>query len=369
MGMARERTDRGHMNEKLNLRSFYLRLLRKIWLIPLAGIIGAVLALGIYTLVTVTFGPARSYQTRSQFYIKFAYDENAGTLVDHYNAYTWNSLMSSNEVLNKIMEELDDDSITSQQVINAITAEIPSDVRVLLVTVKENSVMTTDAITTAVIASLESYGKTNEAFDSIKLLNTEEPQLVTYTDRSTVAVVFGFCLGVFAAILLLLLLDALDDAVYVPEDLEERCGLPLIGVLFKNEDKAVAAAEVFKVDLIATGKTLTEGATELLFISADSIRDEKHSEEDLQSFKKALGSKCPEAVNTMRAISIPGKVLDNYRKIATCDGVILAVPYGKRCGSMVEHTIAQLKKHGCRIVGVVLTRADLKFMKTYYRLK
>jgi hypothetical protein len=36
---------------------------------------------------------------------------------------------------------------------------------------------------------------------------------------------------------------------------------------------------------------------------------------------------------------------------------------------MVEHTIAQLKKHGCRVVGVVLTRADLKFLKTYYRLK
>ena len=366
--MARERTDRGHMNEKLNLRSFYLRLLRKIWLIPLAGIIGAVLALGIYTLVTVTFGPARSYQTRSQFYIKFAYDENAGTLVDHYNAYTWNSLMSSNEVLDKIMEGLDE-GLSREYVVNTITAEIPSDVRVLLVTVKDNNKDLTDAITTAVIASLESYGKTNEAFDSIKLLNSEEPQLVTYTDRSTVAAVFGLCIGIFVAILALLLLDALDDAVYVPEDLEERCGLPLIGVLFKNEDKAVAAAEVFKVDLIANGKTLTEGATELLFISADSIRDEKHSEEDLQSFKKALGSKCPEAVNTMRAISIPGKVLDNYRKIATCDGVILAVPYGKKCGTMVEHTIAQLKKHGCRIVGVVLTRADLKFMKTYYRLK
>ena len=36
---------------------------------------------------------------------------------------------------------------------------------------------------------------------------------------------------------------------------------------------------------------------------------------------------------------------------------------------IVFNSIAQLKKHGCRIVGVVLTRADLKFMKTYYRLK
>ncbi len=368
MGMARERTDKGHMNEKLNLRSFYLRLLKKIWLVPLAGVIGALIALGIYTLVTVTFGPAKSYQTRSQFYIKFAYDENAGTLVDHYNAFTWSSLMSSDEVLDKILEGLDE-NISGQQVVNDITAEIPSDVRVLLVTVKDNDRDLTGAITTAVIASLESYGKTNEAFDSIKLLNTEEPQLVTYTDRSFVAAMFGLVLGIIGAVMALFLMDALDDAVYVPEDCEERCGYPILGVVFKGEDKGTSAEDVFKVDLIATAKSLTEGATDLLFVSADSIRDEKHSEEDLESLKKALGNKCPEAISTMRAISIPGKVLDNYRKIATCDGVILAVPYGKRCGSMVEHTIAQLKKHGCKIVGIVLTRADLSFLKTYYRLK
>ena len=387
--MATDRTDKGHMNEKLNLRSFYLRLLKKIWIIPLAGIIGALLGLGIYTLVTVTFGPARSYQTRSQFYIKFAYDENAGTLVDHYNAYTWSSLMSSNEVLNEIMAGLaeqgiyemkdegdtespksgDITAVTRKWIVSDITAEIPSDVRVLLVTVKDNDKNLAEAITTAVIRSLESYGKTNEAFDSIQLLNTEKPQLVTYTDRSFVAAMFGLVVGLVGAILVLLLLDALDDAIYVPEDCEKRYDLPVIGVTFKGDDKGSLADEVFKNDLVATTKSLTEGATELLLISTDSIRDDKNSQKDLDSYKKALGSKIPTVIENMSAISVPGTVLENYRRIGSSDGVILAVPYGKKCGTMVDHTVTQLKKHGCRIVGVLLTRADKSFLKTYYRIK
>ena len=60
-----ERNDQRHMDEELNLRSFYLRLIKKIWLIPLLAVIGALLAAGIYTLVTVTFGPEKTYYTES----------------------------------------------------------------------------------------------------------------------------------------------------------------------------------------------------------------------------------------------------------------------------------------------------------------
>lgn len=370
--MTMERADKGHMNETLNLRSFYLRLLKKLWLIPLAGIICALLFLGVYTLVTVTFGPARSYQTTSQFYIKFAYDENARSQVDSYNAYTWNSLMSTDEILDVIMKELQGmgyDSLSGSDVVNDITAEIPSDVRVLLLTVKDNDRERAQAVTDAAVKSLISYGETNDAFDSIKLLNSEKAELVTYTDRSAVAAIFGLVVGLVGAVLVLMLLDAIDDAVYVPEDCETRYGLPVLGVLFKGSDKNNIADEIFRNDLIATCRKYSEGVSDMIFISVDSVQNERHSEEDMDSLLKALGSKCPEVIRDMTAISSPGRVLDNYRKIATSGGVILAVPYGKKCRSMAEHTIGQLRKHGCRIVGVLLTRADRNFMKKYYRIK
>jgi capsular polysaccharide biosynthesis protein len=367
-----DRTDKGHMNEKLNLRSFYLRLLKKLWLIPLAGIICGLVALGIYTLVTVTFGPAKSYQSTSNLYIKFAYDENGKTQVDSYNAYTWDhQVMEFDVVFDKIIENLEAQGysgLDKKQVLEDITAEIPSDVRVLQVTVKDNDRELADAITTAVIGALENFGTVDEAFVSIKLMNSNKAELVTYTDRSLVAAAFGAVVGIVAMLFILLLLDAIDDAVYVPEDAEERYNLPVLGVLFKDSDKAEDSDEIFKNDLIATTRTITAGANDYIFLSADSLQDDSRSKEDLEAFKKALGSKLPENVENIQPISAPGRVLDNYRKISSCGGVILSVPYGVRCGSLVDHTISQLKKHGCRVVGVLLTRCDRRFLKRYYRI-
>ena len=163
------------MDRELNLRSFYLRLIRKIWIIPVSAIIGALLAGGLYTLVTVTYGPQKSYATESKLYIKFAYDEKAGTQVDFYNAFTWNLLVSSDDILPETMNCLEKagvskEEISEQEVIDSVTAEIPSDVRLLLITVKNNSKDHTDLITNAIDESLEKYGISNEAFDSIKLI-------------------------------------------------------------------------------------------------------------------------------------------------------------------------------------------------------
>ena len=47
-----ERGSKGHLDESLNLRSFYLRLLRKIWIIPVAAFVGALLP--IQPLLTLT---------------------------------------------------------------------------------------------------------------------------------------------------------------------------------------------------------------------------------------------------------------------------------------------------------------------------
>lgn len=369
-----ERADKGHMNEKLNLRSFYLRLVKKLWLIPLSGIICGLVALGIYTLATVTFGPARTYQSISNLYIKFAYDENAKTQVDSYNAYTWeHQVMRFDVVSDRIMENLAKEGFAEadkEHVLGDISAQIPSDVRVLQLTVTDNDRELADAITTAAIRALESYGASDEAFDSIKLMNSDKAALVTYTDRSTVAAVFGAVMGMAAMFLILLLLDAVDDAVYVPEDAERRYDLPILGVLFKDADKAGDSSdEIFRNDLIATVRTITKGVKDLVFLSVDSIDDEKKSLEDLEAFKKALGSKMPESIESIDAISVPGRVLDNYRKISSCTGVILSVPYGARCGSLADHIISQLKKHGCKVVGVLITRSDRKFLKRYYGIR
>ena len=44
----REKETERHLNERLALRFFYLRLLRRIWWIPLASVVGALLFTAVY---------------------------------------------------------------------------------------------------------------------------------------------------------------------------------------------------------------------------------------------------------------------------------------------------------------------------------
>ncbi len=216
---------------------------------------------------------------------------------------------------------------------------------------------TADAILSAAVKSMEHYGRTNEAFDSIKLLGTTEAKPVVYTDRSVVAAVFGAVLCVIATILAMLLLAALNDAIYVPEDAEARYGIPVLGVTFdKNIDG------FFRNELMAACNKFLAGATEVAVISTDSLEDESKSSKDCDMIKQVYSGV------KFIPLSVPGKVLDNYRKIGTADGVILCVPYGVSNGTMTEHIITQLKKHECPVLGIVISRADYKFMRRYYRI-
>lgn len=378
-----ERSSKGHMEEAVNLRSFYLRLLEKIWIIPLSAVIGAALCACIYTLVTVTFGPAKTYSSNAKLYISFAFDENKGTLVDYYNAYTWNNqLKTTDQVLQPVIDNLaeagyvvvaEDDLesaagqnvISRDELVSSIDLDIPSDVRIMVVTVTNRRKEVSDAILKATVSSLENYGEINEAFDSIQLLGSDEARLDKFTDRSVVATIFGAVIGFFAAIFALMLLDAVDDAVYVPEDCEKRYKLPVLGVLFDGEFKD----SFFKNELVAAYDKIVNGADEVVVISADSIENDEISAKDTEKLIKILGSDRTSGGTKLIPMAVPGSVLDNYRKIGTCAGVILCVPYGKRNGAMAEHIIAQLKKHECPVLGLVLVRASGKFMRRYYGLK
>ena len=363
-----EKIENRHMDERLNIRSFYLRLIRKIWILPLSALIGALAGALIYTLVTDTFGPLKTYSADTELYIDFARDDT-GEVVDHYNAYTWkNQLMPSDEVMDVLLDELSKaghSDISKDEVLASATAEIPSDVRIIVVTAKSTDKDRADAINKAAAASLISYGNTNDAFDSITVISQNDAKLVVYSDRTVVAAVFGAIVLLIASILLLMLKDALDDAIYVPEECENRYKLPVLGVLFKDGE----AHEFFDNETKALYEKVLDGASDILFISVDSIDDASKSEEDLESLKKALGNRFADSAAALSPISVPGNVLDNYRKIGTTDGVVLAIPYGKKNIEMAEHTIAQLSKHDCKIFGIYLVRSDLRFMKQYYGLK
>ena len=386
-----------YTDESLNLRSFYLRFLKKIWILPIAALIGAIIAGGIYYLVTVTFGPERRYEAQARFHLTYsddAYIRNAEgeRVLDWYNGATWTNFIFNDhdfllelvknlkeegvdisqermkvleaaggpDISNQLqaLEEVGVDVIKDESKIN-VKGDIISNERFLLVTINETDKELVEKLTDAFIKSLESYPTYNEskAFESIVCMSKSDVYLEKADNRMGVAIVFGAILAVVLAFFAVLLLDAVDEAVYVPEDCEKRYGCPVLGTVFAGNE----VSDLLRGELAGLYDKYTADKENLLFISSDAADDASFSEKDLESVKKTLGSEYDNKLSKVKAISAS--------EIGAADGAILAVPYGKKNAAMTEHLISQLKKIECPVLGIIFTRADLKFIKRYYGIK
>lgn len=386
-----------YTDETLNLRSFYLRFLKKIWILPVAALIGAILAGGIYYLVTVTFGPERRYEAQARFYLTYsddAYIRNAEgeRVLDWYNGATWTNFIFNDhdfllelvktmkeegvdisqermkvleaaggpDISNQLqaLEEVGVDVIKDESKIN-VKGDIISNERFLLVTINETDKELVEKLTDAFIKSLESYPTYNasKAFESIVCTSKSDVYLEKADNRIVVAIIFGAILAAVLAFLAILLIDAVDEAIYVPEECEKRYGIRVLGTVFQGNE----ACDLLRGELAKLYDKYVADKENIVLISSDAANDASFSEKDLESVKKTLGSDYDEKLSKIKAISASD--------IGAAEGAILAVPYGKKNAAMTEHLISQLKKIECPVLGIVFTRADLKFIKRYYGIK
>ena len=353
------------MEENLDLKSFYLRLLKKLWMIPVAAVVGVLLGAGIYYLATVTFGHGQEYASESRFYVTFAYDEEGQTMIDHYNAGTWKQKLTDDKIMDNALEILKGEGIDigRDSLEESIEADIPFDPRVLVITVKNTDAGLVDKITDAIDKSIEKLGTDKpEIFRSIELTAKGETKTVSYKDRTLVAAIFGAIVAVLVLAFGILFMDAVDDSVYVPEECERRYRIPVLGVISKTG----AINDILKNELSASFEQYVGEAKNVYFISTDSVKDSERSGKDLEVLKNVLGEGRSESVKGLTPMEIPGKLLENYRKINESGGVVLGIPMGKKVGTMTEHVISQLKKHKCDVHGIVIVRGDEKFIKRYY---
>ncbi|RKM54244.1 hypothetical protein D6853_13515 [Butyrivibrio sp. X503] len=370
-----DRNKNKYMDETLNLKSFYLRFLKKIWLIPVAALIGALIGAGIYYLVTVAFGAERQYEAQTNFYLTYspeAYitNENGGTMIDYYNSYSWSKLvLPSYDVLDETMKILEAEGVdvTKEEVEASVSADVPSDYRFLVITVKNTDKELINKITDAIIENLKNFPNVSvmHAVDSIDVISRSDIYLEKVDNRIVTATIFGAALAALLAFLIVLLLDAVDDSVYVPEECERRYGIPVLGVV---SDKGNICG-MLKNELTETFEKYVSKAENAFFISTDSMEDYERSGKDLDVLKNVLGNGRSDSVSKLTPMEVPGKELENYRKINASDGVVIGIPMGKKNGAMIEHIISQLKKHDCPVLGTVIVRADEKFIKRYYGIK
>ncbi len=366
--MARKREN--YDNEIVNLRAFYLRLLQKLWIVVVAAAAGAVLGGVIYFLAHVVYGPAREYVTTSTVYIDFAYDEKKGSEVDYYNAYTWNIVLGTDDVLNEVMSNLEasgisETNLSRQQVLECINADIPSDVRVMLLTVKNKDKDLCTALTSAVDDALVTFGRTNEAFEQIKILGVTDAELEVVTDKTATAVCLGAVIGIILSVLWLLILESMNDIIYVPEDAEKRYNLPVIGIM---TSKGQEEPSFYRNELLVFFQNSDNSGKEFAVFSVDDKTGQKFAEDGTERLKDILGSELKKSGITLKPCAMPGNDPAVAEKIKNVEGAFIMASHCKRSGAMIQHMISMLNKLGCQTAGIVITDADKRFLKLYMGL-
>ncbi|MBR0164208.1 MAG: hypothetical protein IJQ12_06010 [Lachnospiraceae bacterium] len=332
-------------NEPLNLRLFYLRLTRRLWLIGIGVLLGAVIGGILYTAVTKVTRP-EMYRGEARFYLHFVENGTQDTVYDYYNAYTWHELIEADTMMGLLTERLAEAgvSLSEEEIKAVLDTELPSDTRLLHVFAVSSNRETVTALIEAVEEAMPVYGEINEVFRSIEVTETIEPFRVTYPERFGTAVFCGAVLGGIAALFAISLMLLFDDAVYVPEQIRLRHDLHVLGIL-----NSTVFAEEKKENLAR----FCRGAKSVRLL-ADPKEVNVH-----------------EAGEEIRAL-LPDEIknhLDFVSDGSDADCVIVLMGQGKENGTMHFHLTDEARQIANDRCAAMLSGVSDAFLRRYYRIR
>lgn len=337
--------------EGVDLKLIFLLLLKKIPAVIISSLAGALLCGGLYGIWHSQALGNRNYEARSQYYITFEEIEDENFFAFYYNGYTWNDLLHSDPILGYAMTLLPE-GYDRSYVDDCVKAEILSDVRVLTTTVTAPSAEEVVLFQNAVEQAVVHYAGIGEKLERIEVILSKEPGLEDVANHLLRAAATGAAGAALLAVLLLLFNIAVADAVYLPQEFEERFDIPCAGV-----DCGFLRAELAANEAQLCGGSNSQGSNSQGSNSKGSSQGEDRSGD-------RVGGEYP-IVDMQRLLDGDESV---FHEIRERGGVILSFPQGKANGKRLARAIHNLKLQDCRIVCARITDADERLLQWYYGL-
>lgn len=221
-------------NTGFEINIFYL--IKKLWnkkfLIIFVTLFCAALAfLGTLFLIKPT------YTATTRFYIVNQSSDNltpedlqaVGYLVNDYK-----EIIVSRDVLADAIEK-EDASLSPGELSGMVSVSVPSDTRVISISVEGHNAKEAAGLANAVRQSATKKIKTVTKIEDITVLEEAEEPARPSSPSIKRNLVLGGAAGAFLAIVGVLLLELVNDRVKDPDDIEEILGLPLLGVIPNTE--------------------------------------------------------------------------------------------------------------------------------------
>ena len=235
-----------YKNRGMDLKRFTLYFQKKIWIILLLILVGGMIGAISYRMIRTMKMPVE-YESVSKLYITFNQDEN-GDVYQYYNGYTWNELLDTDPILIAIMNHLT--GYEEEEVKDAASAEILSDIRLLTITVKGDSEKMVREIQAAVEEGLADYADQSEELRKIVTIRSDMPKRIYWSDDTTKALIAGAVLFGLVSFFVFGFMYVLDDGVYVQADVERRYPYKALGIMTRNQKGLQPFVRELKADLL-----------------------------------------------------------------------------------------------------------------------
>ena len=330
-----------YSHETVDYRLLWLRFKQKIWIIPIAILLGAVLTAAGYYCARVVVAGGRSYQTKSVFYIEFGKDSE-GELYDYYNYFTWDEVVHMDYFMDRLYDGMNGE-YSKEELASYVAANIDSDVRYLYVRCTTHNPELSLRLAAAMEELVPQFAGTKEEFESIQIAQTAVEAKDSTVLRMGNACFLGACLGLGVSVLWILAVLLMDTSIQLPASFERRYHIPCLGAEFMPE-------------FIPNCSYLLKDAAKIAKIPAE--------ETDVSDIMLG-GEVSAEVIDCKNPITYS----EELDKIRECDKVVLCVRAGRKNDESIRRMLEQMGRQGIRVSAAVLVGADEKLISEYYRRK
>ena len=265
----------------------------------------------------------------------------------------------------------------------ATTAEILSDIRLLTITVRGEEEKFVREISRATENGLKEFGRESEELEQIKVIRSGVPQRVYWDDRTSAACITGAVILGVISLLVIGFNYALDEAVYVQEDIEKRYGVKALGILTRSQKGLEPYARELKANIrYAVGEKKAFAVVDMdnhadlrgreleriLNREAMEVFGGGHTREEEDfgwNFAKEE-EQLPEGEWKVTAFGENVLSEEECRQLREIGGVILLLPFGVDVGRKTSRILSLLKNQDCPVIGMVVAQADEEFLNRYY---
>lgn len=219
-------------NDNASIEIDVLYLLRKLWsrkffIIFIALVVGTIALLGSVFLIKP------KYTSTTRIYVVSRTADsitNQDLQAGSYLVKDYQEVITSNEVLSSVIDKKKL-SLTPNELSSMISVTIPTDTRVISISVEDDNAQEATTIANTVREVAAEKIKAVTKVDDVTTLEAAEVPKEPSSPNIKRNTLIGVIAGGVLAVISIIILEILDDRVRRPEDIEDVLGLPLLGIV------------------------------------------------------------------------------------------------------------------------------------------